>query len=131
VDERQIGIENLRNLVVEAVNAGDLDLLREAAVPALPAGFVDRLAGVAGRWPRLMLTAGDLAGTPVAAVWLPDRQERYRPVGHVEFTIEADRPSVAVVDGVDPDLIAEEPPGLRVAEWESARAADRGEGPWV
>ena len=29
------------------------------------------------------------------------------------------------------DLVAEEPPGLRVAEWESATAFDRGEDRWV
>lgn len=57
---------------------------------------------------------------------MPNRNERHEKVGHVEVVPEEGKPYTELVEEIDPSLIAEDPPGLTVAEWESARELDRG-----
>ncbi|HEX6222211.1 MAG TPA: hypothetical protein VF115_14055 [Acidimicrobiia bacterium] len=57
--------------------------------------------------------------------------ERYRRVAHVEILLEEDGPHTEFVEGADPAVLAEEPPGLTVAEWESAEQADNGDLTWT
>lgn len=125
-----IGAEDLRNLVVESINARDAELLAGADLPGQDA-LVDLVQTMDERWPRMMMTRGDLHGNPVAIVWLPDRNEIYRQVGFLEVTAEQEGPETTLVEGTDPDLVAETPPGRNVAEWESATEIDRGEGRWI
>ena len=91
----------------------------------------ETLQKLAGRWPRIMSERGDLDGSAVGVVWMPDRNEAYRKVGHVELRPEDDTRPLEIIEGPRPGLVAEEPAGRRVAEWESGDAMDRGEGPWV
>jgi hypothetical protein len=122
----------LRDIVVDAVNAHDLELLTQADGIDFPDELVDRMRRVFERRPRTMLTRADLRGSPVAAVWMPDREERYVQVGHLEFVVDEDGSAyVEAVTGPVPGIVSEAPPGLRVAEWESAQLADTGEGWWV
>lgn len=127
----EIGLEDLRNLVVEAANARDPQLVELAGLADV-ATLRRTLQTIDERWPRLMMTRGDIGETPVAVVWMPDAHERYRPVAHLEVSVvPGGTGHLTLVDGLSPDLVAEEPPGLRVAEWESATAFDRGEDRWV
>ena len=122
--------DDFRDLVVESVNARDPDLL-SLAVATLPHTLVDRLGLLSERQPRLMLTRGEVNAEPVAAVWLPDRNERYVQVGYLEFDLAGDGARMTAVERPHPDLVAEAPAGFEVAEWESADLADSGEGWWV
>jgi hypothetical protein len=125
------GPDELRDVVVEAVNARDLEILSLPEGIDVPVDLRTRLQRVIERSPRTMLTRGDLSGDPVAAVWVPDRGERYVRVGHLEFSIEDGTARIVPVLERHPDVIAEAPPGLTVAEWESTDLADGGEGWWV
>lgn len=130
-ETEEVGPEDLRNLVVEAANARDPQLIELAGLADLDT-LRRTLEVIDERWPRLMMTRGDVGGTPVAVVWMPDAHERYRPVAHIEVAVvPGGTGHLTLVDGVSPDLVTEEPPGLRVAEWESATAFDRGEDRWV
>ena len=110
--------EDLTNLVVEAVNARDPGLIDDLDVPR-PKLLTERIETIQQRWPRLMMTRGDIAGRPVAAIWMPDQHEVYQPVAHVEVTLDGDDPYMTVIEGRDPNLVAEEPASRSVAEWES------------
>lgn len=125
-----IGAEDLRNVVVESVNARDPKLVEQADV-ADPDDLKKTIQTMDERWPRMMMTRGDLDGRPVGVVWMPDRNERYRQVAHVEVVADEAEPMATLVEGVDDSLVAEEPPGRSVAEWESAIEVDRGEGRWI
>lgn len=125
-----IGVESARNLLVESVNARDPDLLRQSDVPDVDT-LIETIRTMNERWPRMMLTRGELGAAPVAAVWMPDANERYRRVGHVVVQPEEDGAHVEMVPDPDPDLVAEEPPGRTVAEWESAVEVDEGDGRWI
>lgn len=125
-----LAVEDMRNLLVETLNSRDPALLDRAGVPN--AGEIrETVQTMNERWPRMMLTRGDVDGTPVGVVWAPDQAERYRQVAHVEITDDGEGFDLSFVDGVDPALTAEDPPGRTVAEWESASQLDRGEGRWV
>lgn len=121
-----IAVEDLRNVLVESVNARDPELIENVDLPD-----VGELEGVIEmineRFPRLVMTRGDLDDRPVAVVWMPDERERYQQVAHVEVIPERDGPHTEIVEEVDPSLVAEDPSGFTVAEWESDRARDRGE----
>lgn len=125
-----IDVESGISVIVEAVNARDPKLAGELDIAA-PDALEETLQQLDERWPRLMLTRGDLDGSAVGVVWMPDRNEAYRKVGHVELRPEDDTRPLEIIEGPRPGLVAEEPAGRRVAEWESGDAMDRGEGPWV
>lgn len=124
-----IGVEDLRNVVVEAVNARDPKLVEQAMADT--DDLKRTIETMDERWPRMMMTRGDLDGRPVGVVWMPDRNEQYRQVAHLEVVIDDGEPEATLVEGVAPSLVAEEPPGRSVAEWESATEVDRGEGRWI
>lgn len=127
-----IGIEDLRNVIVEAANARDPELIEQTGLSdAVAAALEETIQTMDERWPRMMMTRGDLEGRPVAVVWMPDRNERYRRVGHIEIVNGQESPEVTLIEGVDASLVAEQPPGRTVAEWESAIEVDRGEGRWT
>lgn len=111
--------EDLTNLIVEAVNARNPDLIADLGVPE-PELLTDRIENLQERWPRLMLSRGDIEDRPVAVVWMPDSNEAYRPVAHIEVTLDGDDPYMTIIEGRDPNLVAEEPANRKVAEWESS-----------
>lgn len=78
------------------------------------------------RWPRMMLSRGQLDTEPVAAVWLPDAEGRYARVGHLEFDIEDGSARMEIVEEVRGDLVSEPPAGLEVADWEDSEAVGEG-----
>lgn len=125
-----IAVEDLRNVFVEAVNARDAQLVEQADIPETEP-LMETIQTMDERWPRVMMTRGDLAGRPVGVVWMPDRNETYRQVAHIELVVEDQALEATLVEGVDPELVAESPPGRTVAEWESASEVDRGEGRWT
>ncbi len=129
--DRPIGVDGLRDLVVEAINSRDPGVLELADGIEIPDDLSDRLMEIFERHPRTMATRGDLRGRPVAAVWLPDRNERYVNLGHLEVDIEDGNARIVAVAERDPDLVPEAPAGFEVAEWESTELADSGEGRWV
>src|SRR5690606_22931062 len=112
----------------EAVNAKDPDMFTLADDVDIPDDMIDRALDVMERWPRLMLGRGEIGLEPVAAVWVPDDDDRYALVGHLTFHIDHGVARLEVVDELDPELTTAPPPGLEIAEWESA--AGVGEG-WV
>ena len=125
-----IAVEDLRNALVESVNARDPELMGEVDLP--DASEVEAtIETINERFPRVMMTRGDLDDRPVAVIWMPDRNERYRRVAHVEILPEADGPHTEFIEGADPGIVAEDPPGLTVAEWESTEQTDGGAGDWV
>lgn len=121
-----IGVENLTNVVVEAVNSRDPSLLEQVDLPDVGA-LKQTIQTMDERWPRMMMTRGDLRGRPVGVVWMPDRNERYRRVAHLEVVPEEEGPEPTLVEGADPDLVSEDPPGRTVAEWESTNSTDTGD----
>ncbi|MGA7271580.1 MAG: hypothetical protein WB239_10955 [Acidimicrobiia bacterium] len=127
----QTASDDLRDVVVESVNARDPDLLTLADDVVMRNGMGDRLEQILERWPRVLLTRADLEGRPVAAVWLPDRNERYVRIGHLEFEVDGGGAHMSVVGERSPDVVAEAPAGLEVAEWESGDLADSWGDWWV
>ena len=125
-----IGVEDLTNLVVEAVNSRDPGLLKQADVPDSEA-LRQTVRIMDERWPRMMMTRGDLDGRPVGVVWMPDRNERYRRVAHLEIVPEEDGPEPTLVERADPDVVSEDPPGRTVAEWESSIDTESGDSRWI
>ena len=125
-----IGVEDLTNLVVEAVNARDPGLLDQADISDTGA-LKQTIRTMDERWPRMMMTRGDLNGVPVGVIWMPDRNERYRRVAHLEIVPEDDGPEPTLVDSADPDLVSEDPPGRTVAEWESSKDTESGDSRWI
>lgn len=125
-----IATEDLRNVLIQSVNARDPELLDEVDHPDLST-LEETIQELNERWPRLMMTRGDIEDRPVAVVWLPDQTERYQQVGYVELAQDENGAHTDLIEGVDPALIAEDPPGLTVAEWESALEIDHGEGRWT
>lgn len=125
-----IAIEDLRNVLVDSVNARDPELVEETDLSETE-DLETVIEQINERFPRVMMTRGDLDDRPVAVVWMPDEREKYRHVAHVEVIPERDGPHAEIVEGVDPSVIAEDPPGLTVAEWESESAIDQGEGGWT
>lgn len=122
--------EDLTNLVVEAVNARNPGLIDEVDVPE-PQLLTERIETIQQRWPRLMMTRGDIEDRPVAVVWMPDANETYQPVAHVEVTPDGDDPYMTVIEGKDPDLVAEEPASRKVAEWESTGEIEGESTNWI
>ena len=125
-----IAVEDLRNVLVESVNAQDPELIGDVDVPN-PSELEEIIEVINERFPRVMMTRGDLDNRPVAVVWMPDRNERYRRVAHVEILPEEGGPHTEFVEGADPAVLAEEPPGLTVAEWESTEQTDSGDANWT
>ncbi len=125
-----IGVEDLTNVVVEAVNSRDPALIDEADLPDSRA-LRETIRTMDERWPRMMMTRGDLNGMPVGVIWMPDRNERYRRVAHMEVVPDEDAPTATLVDGADPDVVSENPPGRTVAEWESANENESGDSRWI
>lgn len=129
----ETGAETVRNLLVDAVNARDIERL-EGHLEAEHAEDVrNELRALNERWPRLMLTRGDRGTDPVAAVWLPDTGEHYRRVGALDLRFDdADRIlGLDFVEGIDPGILAEAPSRAQVAEWESMSEITAGEGDWI
>lgn len=122
------GRDALRDIVVEAVNAKDPDLLSLADDIEVPATNMDTLLEIMERWPRVMMSRGQIGNEPIAALWVPDSDGLYAQAGHLEFYIEAGTARVELLAGTHPDLVSEAPPGLEVADWEDARAVGEG---WV
>lgn len=122
--------EDLTNLIVEAVNARNPDLIDDLDVPE-PELLTDRIENLQERWPRLMMTRGDIEDRPVAVVWMPDASEAYRPVAHIEVTLDGDDPYMTIIEGQDPNLVAEEPANRKVAEWESSGEIQGDNSNWV
>lgn len=122
------GPDGLRDIVVESINAKDPDLLSLADDIDIPPAMVDDVIEIMERWPRVMLSRGEIDRQPVAAVWAPDSDGFYAPAGHLEFQIEDNTARVELVPGTHPDLISEAPAGLEVADWEDAGAVGEG---WV
>lgn len=125
-----LAVDDMRNLLVDALNARDPELLSQPGVPNAEA-IGEVVATMNERWPRMMMTRGDIDGDPVAVVWSPDEAEQYQQVAHVEIAAEDEAFDISFVDGVAPNLVSEDPPGRTVAEWESTSQLDRGEGRWV
>lgn len=125
-----IGVEDLRNVVVEAVNSRDPKLIEQADLPDTEP--LERTIQIMDeRWPRMMMTRGDLRGMPVGVMWMPDRDERYRQVAHLEIVPEENGPEATLVEGAEPDLVSEDPPGRTVAEWESSMDTESGDTRWI
>lgn len=122
--------EDLTNLVVEAVNARNPELIDELDIPE-PQLLTDRIETIQERWPRLMMTRGDIEDRPVAVVWMPDAKETYQPVAHVEVTLDGDDPYMTLIEGTDPNLVAEEPANRKVAEWESSGEITGNRSNWI
>lgn len=122
--------EDLTNLIVEAVNARNPGLIGGLDIPE-PELLTDRIENLQERWPRLMMTRGDIEDRPVAVVWMPDASEVYRPVAHIEVTLDGDDPYMTIIEGQDPNLVAEEPANRKVAEWESSGEIQGDSPNWV
>lgn len=122
------GRDAFRDIVVEAVNAKDPDLLSLADDVEVPVSNMDTLLEIMERWPRAMLSRGQIGNEPVAALWVPDSEGFYAPAGHLEFDIEDGTARIEMLAGTHPDLVSEAPPGLEVADWEDAGAVGEG---WV
>lgn len=122
------GRGDLRDIVVESVNAKDPDLLSLADDIEIPPAMMEDILEVMERWPRVMLSRGQVGAEPSAVVWAPDSDGMYAPAGYLEFYIEDGSGRVELVPGTHPDLISEAPPGLEVADWEDAGAVGEG---WV
>lgn len=120
--------DNLRDIVVEAVNAKDPDLFSLADEVDIPSSFVESVVDVMERWPQMVLSRGQIGAEPVAAVWLPNEEGRYALVEYLEFDIENGSARMEIVDDVHADLVTEPPAALEVAEWENADAGGEG---WV
>lgn len=121
------GRDAFRDIVVEAINAKDPDLLslaNDIDVTAAMETFLELME----RWPRIMLSRGQIGDEPVAALWAPDSEGLYAPAGHLEFDLENGTGRVELLTGSHPDLVSEAPPALEVAEWEDAGAVGEG---WV
>lgn len=121
--QQTLGPEEIRDLVVESLNARDPELLAGAELGA--SSIVDTLRFAEERFPRMMLTKGDLNGDPVAVIWMPNMNDVYVQSGHLEFVVIDDESvEMEIYDRVAPDLVAETPAGFGVSEWESTRAID-------
>lgn len=120
----------MRDLFVSALNARDPSLVDQPGVPN-PELIEEKVETMNERWPTLMLTNGDLDGQPVAVLWAPDGSEEYQQVAHVEIVAEEDGFDLTYVEEVPPGLVAEEPAGRNVVEWESEAEIEEGEGRWV
>ena len=125
-----IGVEDLTNVVVEAVNSRDPSLIDQADLPETGT-LKETIRTMDERWPRMMMTRGDLNGAPVGVIWMPDRNERYRRVAHLEIVPDENAPQATLVDGADPDVVSENPPGRTVAEWESVKETESGDSRWI
>lgn len=127
------GAETVRNLFVDAVNARDVERLDEHLEPEHAEEIRSELRVLNERWPRLMLTRGDRGTEPVAAVWLPDSNERYRRAGSLDLRFDdSDRIlGIEFIEGIDPGILAEAPSPPQVAEWESLSEITEGEGDWI
>ncbi len=134
-------LENREDAFIEFFNSRDVDAIAELLTDDVSAeifnGYskedtVEGLRDFFVRNPRTILTRGELEGTPVAALWMPDVEEKYALVGYLDMTDTKDGiDHIAYVDEADPDLYAEEPGGYQVAEWESHLEMDSGEGDYV
>lgn len=117
-----------RDVVVEAVNAKDPDLLSLADGIEVPSSTMDTVLDIMEGWPRSLLSRGEIGTQPVAALWVPDSDGLYSPAGYLEFYVEDGSARIELMDGTHPDLVSEAPPGLEVADWEGPEAVGEG---WV
>lgn len=125
-----IAVEDLTNVVVEAVNSRDPELIEQADLPDTEA--LRRTVQIMDeRWPRMMMTRGELQGRPVGVIWMPDRNDRYRRVAHLEIVPDEDAPEATLVEDANPDVVSESPPGRTVAEWESSYDDETGDSRWI
>lgn len=62
-------------MLVESVNARDPELIGQVDLPDV-SGLEATIQTVNERWPRMMMTHGDIGDSPVAVVWMPDKNER-------------------------------------------------------
>jgi hypothetical protein len=125
-----IEIDELRNTLVEAMNSRDPELFDELGVGD-PGSLQEVIETANEEFPRMMMTNGDINGVPVAVVWMPDESDRYRVVAHIELVTEGADAHATLVDGVDPNLVAEAPAGETVAEWEVGIEDTQGDDKWV
>lgn len=114
----EIAPEDLVSAFVEAFNARDLDAVGELfAVDCelhgivedadTPVGVLDELQS---RSPWMSLARAELGLEPVAAVWIPDENERYRTVGYFGFeTNDSEIIRIELFEVVPEDLLSETP----------------------
>ena len=101
----------LRDIVVEACNANDPDLLLQLTewvvdAPALAAMF-DHIDGQSGS----ILTPGSLEGRPVSVAWTVDTLGDYRVVGYLESAVVEGEVVCHFLQGHPQTLVAERPIG--------------------
>lgn len=109
---------DVRDLMIEAVNSGDLDLLFLAEDVLITEPLIERMIELCQRRPRILLTEGVLEERPIAAVWMAGRSGRYERVGHLEISVCGERVSVTCMPTLVPGVVAAPPPEWEVAEWE-------------
>lgn len=101
----------LRDIVVEAGNANDPDLLLQLTewvvdAPALSAMF-DHIDGQSGS----ILTPGSLGSRPVSVAWTVDTLGDYRVVGYLESAVVEGQVVCHFRRGHSQNLVAERPIG--------------------
>lgn len=77
----------LRDIVVEACNANDPDLLLQLTEWVVDGPALVDMFDHIDRHPGSTLTAGSLDGTPVSVVWTVDIGGDYRVVGYLESAV--------------------------------------------
>lgn len=110
--------QDLRDLVVEAVNSGDLDLLSLAEDVVITQPLIERMIDLCQRRPQLLLTTGVLEERPVAAVWRATPRGEYEQIGHLEVSVSGSSVSVTCVTTPVPGLAADPPPEWEFVEWD-------------
>ena len=122
--QQAIGPEEVRDLVVESLNGRDPELLAEAELGA--SSVVDTLRFAEERFPRMVLTRGDLNGEPVAVIWMPNTDDTFVQSGHLEFVVTRDDDvEMEIFDGIEADLVAESPSKIGVTDWVSGEATQK------
>jgi hypothetical protein len=130
-------LENASDEFVDLLNARDLDGIADLVTAEVTSdlfdgvggdGTVEGFAGVLRRYPQLVATRGEDGNQPIVALWIPDEQDRYRLMGHLELSTEdelIDR--ITYVDTPGSDLLLEEPDPDEMAEWQDWKEWDTGE----
>lgn len=130
--------EDVLDEFVEILNARDLEGVAELLAPEVtstvfgggtPETVVEGMSDLLLRYPHLVTSRGEVGEEPVVVLWLPDEEERYRAVGYLDFAFEGGLiEHLEYVDEVPSDLLAEEPEGDELAEWDRWPGWDSGEG---
>ena len=130
-------VENASDEFVDFFNARDLDGIADLVTANVTsdlfdgAGVESTIEGIAGllrRYPQLIATRGEDGNQPIVALWIPDEQDQYRPMGYLELSADdelVDR--ITYVDTPAGDLLVEEPDPDEMAEWQDWREWDTGE----